>query len=143
MVKTAGKRVKIYQWTENGLDIQVTKKAIRNMYLRVGADGSIRVSAPLKMPECDIRRFIRERMDWIEEHRKKKGQNLPPWEIYEGREREAKKQECRMRLEKILPRVIQVHLLERGHNGIFYGYMDVFYPRWKDVKTRLNSGVQP
>ncbi|MFQ7551605.1 MAG: hypothetical protein ACLRMZ_16415 [Blautia marasmi] len=30
------------------------------------------------MPECDIRRFIRERMDWIEEHRKKKGQNLPP-----------------------------------------------------------------
>ncbi|MFQ7551604.1 MAG: hypothetical protein ACLRMZ_16410 [Blautia marasmi] len=26
MVKTAGKRVKIYQWTENGLDIQVTKK---------------------------------------------------------------------------------------------------------------------
>lgn len=197
MVKTAGKRVKIYQWTENGLDIQVTKKAIRNMYLRVGADGSIRVSAPLKMPECDIRRLIRERMDWIEEHRKKKGQNLPPWEIYEGREREAKKQECRMRLEKILPRVIQeceqkvgvhaeewrlrdmktrwgtcnvekkriwlnvwlaeypeecleyvvthelVHLLERGHNGIFYGYMDVFYPWWKDVKTRLNSGVQP
>ena len=197
MVKTAGKRVKIYQWTENGLDIQVTKKAIRNMYLRVGADGSIRVSAPLKMPECDIRRFIRERMDWIEEHRKKKGQNLPPWEIYEGQDREAKKQECRMRLEKILPRVIQeceqkvrvhaeewrlrdmktrwgtcnvekkriwlnvwlaeypeecleyvvthelVHLLERGHNGIFYGYMDVFYPRWKDVKTRLNRGVQP
>lgn len=103
MVKTAGKRVKIYQWTENGLDIQVTKKAIRNMYLRVGADGSIRVSAPLKMPECDIRRFIRERMDWIEEHRKKKGQNLPPWEIYEGREREAKNRNAECVLKKYCP----------------------------------------
>lgn len=197
MVKTSEKRVKIYQLTENGLDIRVTKKAIRNMYLRVGADGSIRVSAPLRMPESDIRRFILERMDWIEEHRKTKGQNLPPWELYAGPKREAKKQECRMRLEKILPRVIQeceqkvgvharewrlrdmktrwgtcnvekkriwlnvwlaeypqecleyvvthelVHLLERGHNRIFYGYMDAFYPQWKSVKTRLNSGVQP
>ena len=197
MVKTTGKRGKIYQLTENGMNIQVTKKAIRNMYLRVSADGSIRVSAPLKMQESDIRRFILERMDWIEEHQKTKGQNLPPWELYTGLEREAKKQECRMRLEKILPPVIQeceqkvgvhaeewrlrdmktrwgtcnvekkriwlnvwlaeyprecleyvvihelVHLLERGHNRIFYGYMDVFYPQWKSVKTRLNSGAQP
>ncbi len=29
--------------------------------------------------------------------------------------------------------------LERGHNRIFYGYMDAFCPRWKSVKTRLNS----
>lgn len=36
-----------------------------------------------------------------------------------------------------------VHLLERGHNKIFYGYMDAFYPQWKNVRTRLNSGVQP
>lgn len=197
MVMTSGKRAKTYQLTENGLDIRVTKKAIRNMYLRVGADGSVRVSAPLKMPDSHIRRFILERMDWIEEHRNTKGQNLPPWELYAGREREAKKQECRMRLEKILPRIIQecerkvgvhakewrlrdmktrwgtcnvekkriwlnvwlaeypqecleyvvthelVHLLERGHNQIFYGYMDAFYPQWKSVKTRLNSGVQP
>lgn len=131
MVKTAGKRVKIYQWTENGLDIQVTKKAIRNMYLRVGADGSIRVSAPLKMSECDIRRFIRERMDWIEEHRKKKGQNLPPWEIYEGREREAKKQECRMRLEKILPRVIQECEQKVGVHAEEW--------RLRDMKTRWGT----
>ena len=200
MVKTSGKRTKMtktYYLTENGLDIQVTKKAIRNMYLRVGGDGSVRVSAPLRMPERDIRRFILERMDWIEEKRQGTGQSQPPWELYKGGEREEKKQECRKRLEKILPQVIQeceqktgvhaeewrlrdmktrwgncnvqkkriwlnvwlgeyprecleyvvthelVHLLERGHNKIFYGYMDAFYPQWKNVKTRLNSGVQP
>ena len=50
MVKTSGKSVKIYHLTENGLDIPVTKKAIRYMYLRVGADGSVGVSAPIRMP---------------------------------------------------------------------------------------------
>ena len=197
MVKTSGKSVKIYHLTENGLDIQVTKKAIRNMYLRVGADGSVRVSAPLRMPEHDIRRFIRERSDWIEAKRQGKRKSPQPWDLYEGPEREEKKRECRTRLEEILPQVIReceervgvhaeewrlrdmktrwgtcnvekrriwlnvwlgeyprecleyvvthelVHLLERGHNRIFYGYMDAFCPRWKSVKTRLNSGVQP
>ena len=81
MVKTSGKSVKIYHLTENGLDIQVTKKAIRNMYLRVGADGSVRVSAPLRMPEHDIRRFIRERSDWIEAKRQGKRKSPQPWEL--------------------------------------------------------------
>lgn len=196
MVKASGNRVKIYHLTENGLDIQITRKAIRNMYLRVGADGRVRVSAPLKMPECDIRHFIRERSDWIKEKQQGKQQNPSPWELYEGREREEKKQECRKRLEEILPQIIEaceqrvgvhaqewrlrdmktrwgtcnvekrriwlnvwlgeyprecleyvvthelIHFLERGHNRIFYGYMDAFYPQWKSAKTRLNSGVQ-
>ena len=107
MVKTSGKSVKIYHLTENGLDIQVTKKAIRNMYLRVGADGSVRVSAPLRMPEHDIRRFIRERSDWIEAKRQGKRKSTQPWELYEGPEREEKKRECRTRLEEILPQVIR------------------------------------
>ncbi|MCM1258230.1 MAG: M48 family metallopeptidase [Roseburia sp.] len=31
-----------------------------------------------------------------------------------------------------------VHLLERNHNKRFYGYMDVFYPGWREVRERLN-----
>ncbi len=85
MVKTSGKSVKIYHLTENGLDIQVTKKAIRNMYLRVGADGSVRVSAPLRMPEHDIRRFIRERSDWIEAKRQGKRKSPQPGNYMKAR----------------------------------------------------------
>lgn len=33
-----------------------------------------------------------------------------------------------------------VHLLERNHNRVFYGYMDEFYPGWREVKKRLNEG---
>lgn len=32
-----------------------------------------------------------------------------------------------------------VHLLERGHNAKFYGYMDEFLPDWKDIKAELNG----
>lgn len=197
MVKTSAKRVKTYYMKENGLDIQVTQKAIRNLYLRVGADGSVRVSAPLGMPESDIRRFIQDRRNWIEDKTHGRQQNLPPWELFQGEERERRKRECRRRLEEMLPSVIEkcekrvgvhaeewrlrdmktrwgtcnvvkkriwlniwlaeypaecleyvvihelVHLLERGHNSIFYGYMDTFCPEWKKVKNRLNSGMQP
>ena len=32
-----------------------------------------------------------------------------------------------------------VHLLERGHNKIFWGYMDLFYPNWRQARTRLGT----
>ena len=32
-----------------------------------------------------------------------------------------------------------VHLLERTHNAIFYGYMDHFFPQWRAVGERLNA----
>lgn len=32
-----------------------------------------------------------------------------------------------------------VHLLERGHNARFYGYMSQFYPNWKEVRERLKD----
>ncbi len=32
-----------------------------------------------------------------------------------------------------------VHLLERGHNHVFYRYMDQFLPQWKQYKQELNK----
>lgn len=32
-----------------------------------------------------------------------------------------------------------VHMLERGHNAIFYGYMDRFLPQWRLNKKKLNA----
>lgn len=32
-----------------------------------------------------------------------------------------------------------VHFYERGHNGRFYGFMDRFYPDWKNVRKKLNE----
>lgn len=32
-----------------------------------------------------------------------------------------------------------VHLLERGHNAVFYGYMDKFLPDWRERRKELNG----
>ncbi|MBQ6494068.1 MAG: M48 family metallopeptidase [Erysipelotrichaceae bacterium] len=45
-------------------DVEINRKRIRNLYLRV--DGNkIVVSAPLRMPDYEIYRFIENRRDWI------------------------------------------------------------------------------
>lgn len=31
------------------------------------------------------------------------------------------------------------HLLEHGHNAVFWGYMDRFYPAWREVRKTLNG----
>ncbi|MCI1210477.1 MULTISPECIES: SprT family zinc-dependent metalloprotease [Bifidobacterium] len=51
----------------DGLDVHVTRKTIRNLYLRVRpADGSIEVSSPARMSDERIADFVRERRGWIE-----------------------------------------------------------------------------
>lgn len=34
-----------------------------------------------------------------------------------------------------------VHLLERGHNARFYGFMDQFYPQWRQCRQWLKAPV--
>ena len=57
--------------TKTALDIEgfhiiLTRKRIRHFYIRVAmADGSVHVSAPLRMSLKEIKAHIRERRDWI------------------------------------------------------------------------------
>ena len=45
-------------------EVEITRKNIRNMYLRVNR-GRLLVSAPAGMPEWRIYRFLEEKRDWI------------------------------------------------------------------------------
>jgi predicted metal-dependent hydrolase len=50
--------------------IVVTRKSIKNLYLRVKPpDGHVEISAPLRMPDDTIRNFVRSRRPWIDEMR--------------------------------------------------------------------------
>jgi predicted metal-dependent hydrolase len=52
----------------NGLTIELERKKIKNMYLRVlPPDGRIHISAPQRMKEEEINKFVLSRFDWIEE----------------------------------------------------------------------------
>ena len=59
-----------YEIEVNGNIIYVTKKKIKNMYLRVRKnDGRIEVSVPLSMKDKDIIAFVEGKKQWIEEAR--------------------------------------------------------------------------
>ncbi len=55
--------------TESGITIEVKRKKIKNMYLRVySSDGRIVLSCPWHVPEGSIRIFVRERIHWIKKN---------------------------------------------------------------------------
>jgi predicted metal-dependent hydrolase len=51
------------------IPIEVTRKAIKNIYLRIHRPtGEVRISAPKRMSTAAIRRFALSKLEWIERH---------------------------------------------------------------------------
>ena len=58
------------QLREGSLAVTVTRKRMKNLYLRVLApDGRVAVSAPLRTSDAEIQRFLESRVDWIQKQR--------------------------------------------------------------------------
>lgn len=69
-----GKKTKssVYVLELEDVAIQVTRKRIKNLYLRINRhDGTVRVSCPERVSERKLLSYIHTRMDWIRKHRKK------------------------------------------------------------------------
>ena len=61
-----------YRFCVEGVTVTVTKKRMKNMYLRVKKeDGSVLISAPHQMSDARIQAFARERIDWIRKYQQK------------------------------------------------------------------------
>ena len=55
--------------TVDGLEIEVVRKDIKHLHLRIYApDGRIRVSAPLRARDSDVHDFVRSTTAWIRRH---------------------------------------------------------------------------
>jgi len=67
----------------------LTRKAVKNMNLRIRPDGTVAVSAPRSIPRHVIDAFVESRRTWIEEAQKRVvSRALPPWvpeNIVDGR----------------------------------------------------------
>ena len=56
----------------DGLEVQVVRKPIKNMYLRIKPpNGVVMISAPRRMAEQTIIDFVRDRRPWIDNHRRR------------------------------------------------------------------------
>lgn len=53
----------------DGVTIDVTRKRIKNMYLRVyGAEKRVALSCPWHTPPAKVKKFAEERVEWIKKH---------------------------------------------------------------------------
>jgi predicted metal-dependent hydrolase len=225
--------------TIGDLNVELVRKRIKNLNLSVrGAEGPVRVSAPLRVSEAEVRQFVASRMAWIQHHQARltrlpavselryvageqhdfmgvpyqlqvhdaKGaqqkvqlngeqvlhlfvrpdsqpaqrqallegwyraqlkQRIPPLiakyeprmgvQVAEWRIRKMKTRwgTCNipkrriwinLELAKLAPDCLEhivvhemVHLLERGHNARFYGFMDQFLPDWRTAREQLRA----
>ncbi len=64
----------------SGITIDVQKKKIKNMYLSVKPDGTVRLSAPLHMSSEQIEQFVGSKINWIKSHQKKAADRPTPVE---------------------------------------------------------------
>ncbi len=56
----------------NNAPIELEKKRIKNMYLKIlPPDGRVYITAPIRMSEEEIRRFVMSKLDWIEQQQEK------------------------------------------------------------------------
>lgn len=56
----------------NDIEIELEKKKIKNMYLRIlPPDGKVHVTAPYRMSEAEIKQFILSKIDWIQKQKEK------------------------------------------------------------------------
>ena len=67
-----------------GIPILVEKKRIKNLYLRVRADGRVCLSAPQGMSDAAIRAFAAARADWLRRHLAGRKPSAPPPEYVSG-----------------------------------------------------------
>lgn len=51
----------------NGIEIEVIKKKIKNMYIHVRRDGSVLITAPMRVSKRDIIGFAASKTEWIRE----------------------------------------------------------------------------
>lgn len=59
-------------------EVQVTRKAIRHLYLRLDAEsGALRVSAPRRISDVQVLAFIDDRARWIERQRARQAKQPP------------------------------------------------------------------
>lgn len=58
----------------NGISVELTRKRIKNIYLRVKPEGVVTVTAPLRMSDKEIERFVQNHQDWIAKQMKKMGE---------------------------------------------------------------------
>lgn len=87
-----------------GFNVKITRKRIRNLTIRVDADGLVEASVPERMPITDVKSFIRRKAGWIEGQQRRL-ESSP--QARAERATDAEKKEWRALVSAIVPALIE------------------------------------
>lgn len=153
-----------------GMRVAIVRKPIKNMYLRIKPpNADIVISAPQRMSQSAIERFVTERKPWIERAQRNIESQLPvllaKWGPIVGRTpthitlrlMSSRWGSCtpktgRIRLNLQLglmaPRFLEyvlvhemTHLWENGHGEGFQRRMSAYLPQWRQLRRDINRQV--
>lgn len=160
----ANKRYTNNIYINNRYTIEVTRKRIKNMYLRVkDTDGTLSVSAPYGMSDTEIRKFVESKSDWIERTIQEMlvARQLKEQEPVMGvksagftiKKMKTRWGSCNVKshhlnfnllLAKVPPECAEyvvvhelTHLLEPSHNARFWSLMEHYLPGSKKLRKQL------
>lgn len=57
--------------------VQIVRKPVRMLRLRISMDGTLRLTAPVRVPKQEIRLFVRKSLPWIEKQLRKFAEQKP------------------------------------------------------------------
>lgn len=71
------RKEKIYEIKIDGISIEVSRKKIKNLYVRVHrVSGNVRISSPLNISDSNLKRFIYSKLEWIKDQRDKAAKRI-------------------------------------------------------------------
>lgn len=74
-------QLRTYTIEVGSITIQVTHKRVKNVNVRIGPDGSARMSVPARMSVSRAKELAREYAPWFEQHRQKRADRQAPQPI--------------------------------------------------------------
>ena len=124
-------------YINNRYTIEVTRKRIKNMYLRVkDTDGTLSVSAPYGMSDTEIRKFVESKSDGftIKKMKTRWGScNVKSHHLNFNLLLAKVPSEC---AEYVVVHEL-THLLEPSHNARFWSLMEYYLPESKKLRKQL------
>ena len=149
---------KVFVWGKSyGLEVAYNSNVncleiegdVLNMMVKEGSTSEYREKVLLEWHRENLKKKIPELM---EKWQKKVGVQANDWGVKNMKTRwgtcniRAKRIWLNLQLAKKHPRCLEyvvvhelVHLLEKKHDKVFYGYMDQFLPGWKSIRNELND----
>lgn len=127
------------------LPIIVERKRVRNFNLRVRADGSVRLSMPLRARLSDAEDFLMRRRDWIASHVQAHRERARVASMAENDDRIPLWGELVAYPPACLDFVIThelVHLMEPSHNKRFHMLLDCYCPESRALAALLRTNAR-